>query len=260
MEPKGGRKAGDDGRKRRNPVKGNAAVPLTAEDGHGNYIDLDEEFAWRRNLTDAQKLFVFHYCCQSSLRKNAAEAARKAGYAEKTAKTKASQLVHNAEILAEIRNIGAQMLKRLTKVNLESAVKDIIDRKRRRLDVNPLDYYDIRECTTEDGFAYTHAKPKLPEDMTEDQKEHIVDVEFVGQRGLLHYRLADKVQAENELLKIWKDFAGTEDSGDGFDVESTAEIISGKVQLKTKVIRANRETAEMSDLAGFGAAERKEED
>ena len=53
-------------------------IPLCAMVGDDNYIILDEEFSWSRNLPDAQKLFVYYYAMQSSLKKNGAEAARKA--------------------------------------------------------------------------------------------------------------------------------------------------------------------------------------
>mgnify|MGYP000648897586 FL=1 len=51
-----------------------------------------------------------------------------------------------------------------------------------------------------------------------------------------------------------------EEQGNDFDVETTAEIIGEKVQLKTKIIRANKETADMSELATIGAIKKEEED
>ncbi len=236
-------------------------IPLCAMVGDDNYIILDEEFSWSRNLPDAQKLFVYYYAMQSSLKKNGAEAARKAGYSEKTAKSQANQLLKNPKILQEIKNISTQITSNLTKLDLELTVKDIIERKKARLRVNPLDFYDFEKQTTENGYTFTSATPKLPEDLTPEQKSNIVDVEFVGQRGLLHFKVADAIQAENELLKIYKDFMYDKDEQkDGYEVETTAEIIKGNLQVKTKVIHKNAEIAELSELKNNDSSTREEED
>lgn len=223
-------------------------------------INLDSEFKWTQSLTDGQRLFVFYYCNQSSLKKNAAEAARLAGYSSKTANVQAKQLLMSPQILAEIKNINSQLLKNLTKLNLESTVKDIISKKVARLQINVLDFYTVEQNTTEDGHTYTNVCIKTPDQLTDEQKDLIENIEFVGQRSVPYYKLPSKVQTENELLKIYKDFKDNGEQGNDFDVETTAEIIGEKVQLKTKIIRANKETADMSELASIGAVEREEED
>lgn len=224
------------------------------------FINLDAEFKWTQQLTDGQKLFVFYYCNQNSLKKNATEAVRLAGYSEKTAKGQAVKFFHSPEILTEIKNITSQMLKNVTKCTLESTVRAIIERKINRISMKPEDFYNIEKKTTDDGFEYTSAMIKTPDELTDEQKELIEDVEFVGQRSVPHYKLPSKIQTENELLKIYKDMKENEDSGNDFDVETTAEIIGEKLQVKTKILKANRETAEMSELAAIGAISREEED
>ena len=163
-------------------------------------------------------------------------------------------------ILAEIKNITPQILKNTTKTDLQTVVMDIIKRKTTRLYINPEDFYNIERKTTDDGFEYVNAMIKTPEELTDEQKELIEDVEFVGQRSIPHYKIPSKTQTENELLKIYKDLKDTEDNGNDFDIETTAEIIGEKLQVKTKVIKQNRETAEMSELAAIGAITREEED
>ena len=152
------------------------------------------------------------------------------------------------------------LLKNLTKLNLESTVKDIISKKVARLQINVLDFYTVEQNTTEDGHIYTNVCIKTPDQLTDEQKDLIENIEFVGQRSVPYYKLPSKVQTENELLKIYKDFKDNGEQGNDFDVETTAEIIGEKVQLKTKIIRANKETADMSELASIGAVEREEED
>lgn len=243
------------------PRKRKDNLPLIAILDSGNkYINLDTEFKWTQSLTDAQRLFIFHYCNQSSLKKNATEAARLAGYSVKTANVQAKQLLTTPYILSEIKNINAQILKNLTKLNLESTVKDIIARKQARLNMKPYDFYDIEKMVIGEGFEYTSATIKTPDQLTDEQKELIEDIEFVGQKSIPHYKLPSKIQTENELLKIYKDMKDNEEQGNDFDVETTAEIIGEKVQLKTKIIRANKETADMSELATIGAIKKEEED
>ena len=50
-----------------------------------------------------------------------------------------------------------------------------------------------------------------------------------------------------------------EGNKEGFEVETTAEIIKGNLQVKTKLIRANAEITELSGLRDK-AEERTEED
>lgn len=248
--------------KKKPPKQRKEHLPLIAftDTDKQTFINLDTEFKWTQSLTDGQRLFVFYYCNQNSLKKNAAEAARLAGYSIKTAKIQATKYLQTPEILSEIKNINTQLLKNITKTNLESTVKAIIARKTARLNMNPLGLYDIEHKITEEGFEYTSVTIKTPENLTDEQKELIEDIEFVGQRSIPHYKLPSKTQTENELLKIFKDFKDNEETGNDFDIETTAEIIGEKVQLKTKIIRANKETADMSELASIGALNKEEED
>lgn len=224
-------------------------------------INLDSEFKWTQSLTDAQRLFVFYYCNQALSKRNAAEAARLAGYSEKTANVQAKQLLMSPHIIAEIKNINSQLLKNLTKLNLENTIKDIIERKRERAMFNPIDVYDIEETTTPEGVRYVRGDVKPKSELTEKQKRMILGVKFEGQRGIVNYVTPDVAKEENDLINIYsKLFDKKDESGNDFDIETTAEIIGEKLQVKTKVIKQNRETAEMSELAAIGAITREEED
>jgi len=250
-------------KKRKTPAKiKKDKLPLIAftDKEKQNCINLDSELKWTQSLTDAQRLFVFYYSNQNSLKRNASEAVRLAGYSEKTAKVQAAKFLQSPEILAEIKNITSQLLKNLTKTNLESAVKAIIERKINRLNIKPEDFYNIENKTTPEGYEYVSATIKTPDELTDAQKELIEDVEYVGQRSIPHYKLPSKTQTENELLKIHKEMQSVEENGNDFDIETTAEIIGEKLQLKTKVICANKETADMSELATIRAANKEEED
>lgn len=246
-------------KKRKTPAK-KEKLPLIATVNDNTFVNLDTEFKWTQKLTDSQRLFVFYYCNQSFSKRNAAAAVKQAGYSKKTANVQAVKFLRTPEILAEIKNITPQILKNLTETNITSAVNEIIERKIKRLNMRPEDYYDIEMKTTPEGYEYISATMKTPDELTEEQKELIEDIEYVGQRSIPHYKLPSKTQTENELLKIHKELKETEDNGNDFDIETTAEIIGEKLQVKTKVIKQNRETAEMSELAAIGAITREEED
>lgn len=250
-------------KKRKTPAKiKKDKLPLIAftDKEKQNCINLDSELKWTQSLTDAQRLFVFYYSNQNSLKKNASEAVRLAGYSKKTAKVQAAKFLQSPEILAEIKNITSQLLKNLTKTNLESAVKAIIERKIKRLNMKPEDFYNIENKTTPEGYEHVSVTIKTPDELTDEQKELIEDVEYVGQRSIPRYKLPSKTQTENELLKIHKEMQSVEENGNDFDIETTAEIIGEKLQVKTKILKQNRETAEMSELATIGAVTREEED
>ena len=126
--------------------------------------------------------------------------------------------------------------------------------------MKPEDFYNIENKTTPEGYEHVSVTIKTPDELTDEQKELIEDVEYVGQRSIPHYKLPSKTQTENELLKIHKEMQSVEENGNDFDIETTAEIIGEKLQVKTKILKQNRETAEMSELATIGAVTREEED
>ena len=61
-------------------------------------------------------------------------------------------------------------------------------------------------------------------------------------------------------MKLKREMDGTGKDDDSFQVETTAEIIRGNLQVKTTVIKANAEITELSDLKQNSAKKREEED
>lgn len=231
------------------------APSLLAPVGEG-FIDIAREFSWKESLTDRQRLFVFYYLypVDNDAYHIASRAVKKARF-HGDATVTAAKLLNKDNVRREIANIGAQVNKIIVKVSLNEHLSAFIAQKLKRLKVVALDFYNFQVKSCDDN-TYVIATPKLPEELTPEQREMVLDVEFVGNRGILHYKLPNKIDVENELIRLIKDFAPKE-SGEGYEVEATADIIKGQLQLKAKVMRSN---LELSKLAGLddGAGEREE--
>lgn len=226
----------------------NDALMIVLDDE--SYIDINKELTWTKKLTNKQKAFIFYYLYpfKNNNRGKGAESARRAGYSKSSAIVQASQLLADKDIYEEIKNIREQISGNLIKLNLKTKLGEIIERKMQRLNIKPTDFYDIQSIDTESG-SYITADIKPKDELSEEQIDMIEDVEFVGQKGIAHYKLPNKREAENELLKILKDLFGEEkEDSDSMEVETTAEIIKGNLQLKTKVIKSNKEITDLSDL------------
>lgn len=228
-------------------------VPLTAILDDNSYIDINSELHWSRDtITDRQRLFIFYYICpaNNSAYNNATKACIKAGYTPRNSDIQAAKLIGRADILSECRSIGGQLLGKLTRANIERELTAYIEAKRRRTKIVPTDYYTFERVVDEDGASHIVTLPKLPEELTPEQRAMIVDVEFLGNRGIVHYKLPNKIEAENELIKMWETLGGANTATTGYDIEATADIIRGNLSLKAKVIQTNSDLRHSIGMTG----------
>lgn len=210
-----------------------------------SYIDIEKEFDFSENLTAKQKLFVFYYIfpINNPCYKNASASARKAGYKSTTSASCAETarcILKKDIIQKEISRLSQKITENLIKTGINESFPAIIASKTKRLYINPTDYYNFEQRETEEGNSYIVANAKPPEQLSPEQLEQILDVEFVGQKGIVHYRLPNKEDTENELVRLIKDFT-PQNKDNEFEVETTAQIIGQNLQLKTKVIKTNEE-------------------
>lgn len=239
--------------KKRRRSKAKEAFTVTLDDK--SVIDLDS-FDYGIKLTQKEKLFVFWYTFpENSAYHNMAAAARKAGYSQKTAKETGFRLRHSDKLSPII----AKFDKNVVKTSLDDAYHRILQRKIARADFNGLDFYNVSEVTDDNGKTYKNVTIKDPSEFTEDQKLCIDGIDFKGQRGIPYYMLPNRTAEENKLIELYEKANG-EDQKEGYEVETTAEIIKGNLQVKTKVIKNNAEIAELSDLRAGAATQRVEED
>ena len=239
--------------KGRRKGKAKETFSVTLEDG--SVIDLDSFDYGDVKLTQKEKLFILWYTYPaSSSYHDSAKSARKAGYSQKNARMSGYNLRHNPKIAPLI----AQFDKDVVKIGIEDAYHRIIQRKIARSEFKGLDFYNIENHIAENGKQYTSVTIKQPEELTEEQKLCIDGLEFVGQRSIPNYKLPNRTAEENKLIELYEKING-EGNKEGFEVETTAEIIKGNLQVKTKLIRANAEITELSGLRDK-AEERTEED
>lgn len=240
--------------KKRRRTKTKEAFTVTLDDK--SVIDLDS-FDYGVRLTQREKLFVFWYTYpgNNSAYHNMAAAARKAGYSQKTAKETGYRLRHSEKLSPIIAKFDQDVVK----TSLDDAYHRILQRKIARADFNGLDFYNVSEFTDDEGRTYKNVTIKDPSEFTEDQKMCIDGIDFKGQRGIPYYMLPNRTAEENKLIELYEKANG-EDQKEGYEVETTAEIIKGNLQLKTKVIKNNAEIAELSDLKAGAATNRIEED
>jgi len=240
-------------KKRRNS-KPKDTFSITLEDG--SVIDLDSFDYGDVKLTQKEKLFILWYTYPaSSAYHDSAKSARKAGYSQKNARMSGYNLRHNPKIAPLI----AQFDKDVVKTGIEDAYHRIIQRKIARSEFQGLDFYNIENHIAENGKIHTSVTIKKPEELTEEQKLCIDGVEFVGQRSIPNYKLPNRTAEENKLIELYEKING-EGNKEGFEVETTAEIIKGNLQVKTKIVKANSEITELSELTNIGAIKREEED
>ena len=238
--------------KRRNS-KPKDTFSITLEDG--SVIDLDSFDYGDVKLTQKEKLFILWYTYPaSSAYHDSAKSARKAGYSQKNARMSGYNLRHNPKIAPLI----AQFDKDVVKTGIEDAYHRIIQRKIARSEFKGLDFYNIENHIAGNGKIHTIVTVKQPEELTEEQKLCIDGIEFVGQHSIPNYKLPNRTAEENKLIELYEKING-EGNKEGFEVETTAEIIKGNLQVKTRVVKANSEITELSELRNK-TEERTEED
>lgn len=239
--------------KRQRKSKAKDTFSVTLEDG--SVIDLDSFDYGETKLTQKEKLFILWYTYPaSSAYHDSAKSARKAGYSQKNARMSGYNLRHNPKIASLI----AQFDKDVVKTGIEDAYHRIIQRKIARSEFQGLDFYNIENHIAENGNIYTSITIKEPEELTEEQKLCIDGIEFIGQRAIPNYKLPNRTAEENKLIELYEKING-EGNKEGYEVETTAEIIKGNLQVKTKIVRANSEITELSELRNK-TDERTEED
>lgn len=229
---------------------------IKADSVSSREIDLDS-FDWGEdcNLTDRQKRFVIWFTCPGKTYHNAMQAALKAGYTKNTATVESARMRRMPHISA--------LIKKFDDVYVRESIDDFfhtaLQTKITRASFDIKDFYERRTYTDTDGNEREYIGMKAPSDLTPEQRKCIDGIR-INNNGSPSYEFADRTHETEFLMKLKKELDGADKDDDSFQVETTAEIIKGNLQVKTKVIKANAEITELSDLKQNSAKEREEED
>lgn len=225
-------------------------------------LDISDAYDWTSlGDNDRHILFVYFYTLVGSASyHNAAESYRKAGY-----KGKNSQIIaKSANILRkkypEIDKKIAEIEENTIKSDLKDAKNAIIQMKMLQATYDPMDFIESVERSTESGEKYTLQVPKILEDIPKELRiACIKNIDYKSGAGKEVYELADKEKAQAEILAL-DEKINSEKQGNDFDIETTIDVIKGKLEVKTTVISNNAEIAELSELKNNDSSTREEED
>lgn len=207
-------------------------------------IDLDS-FDWGNDckLSEKQKYFCIWYTCPGKTYHNAYQSAVKAGYTKNSATVSAAAMRKRADIAAFIKKFDAMYVKESLDDFYHNAMFDKITRA--TFDV--ADFYEIKTYMDKDGNEREYLSIKAPSDLTPEQRKCIDGIK-INNNGTPSYEFASKTHETEFLMKMKEKLDGDGGDDDSFQVETTAEIIKGNLQVKTKVLRANAEITEVSEL------------
>ena len=218
-------------------------------------IDIDS-YEWGEDckLNEKQKLFVIWYV-YPPMKHNAVQALIKAGYTKKSASVLCASVRNNPEIASYIKRFEDKFLKQ----SLDNFYYEALQGKMTRATFDVNDFHEVKAYTDKDGIEHEYLSIKDPSELTPEQRKCIDGIK-INNNGTPSYEFADRTHETEFLIKLKREIDGAGKDDDSFQVETTAEIIKGNLQVKTKVIKANQETAELSELTTDSAKEREEED
>lgn len=195
------------------------------------------------------KLFCYYYTLfPSSTYHKGAESCRKAGYRPKYNKSLTQYAYSLRKRHPEIEEFIKKYEEKTIKADLIEAKNVILRRKLQQLNLNLKDFYETRKSVNEDGHEYEYIAIKNLEDISDEAAiTYIQNIDFKGSMGKPVYNLVDPNKIANELLQlVEKETAAKND--EGYNVETTAEIIKGRLTVQTKIITANEEMAKSADF------------
>lgn len=206
-------------------------------------------------LTRREKLFCFWYA-HPETRRNAAEAARRAGYSKPSAKRIASRLLKKEKVREAVRRAE----KCLFDTSITDCYNAILRKTINRVTIDRTSLYRFESVIDGEGGELLKVTPKKPEELTAAQKDLIECVEYSGSCGLPNYRLYPSEKADREIIRLHELMSEAERESGGYDVETVVDVVKDTLQVKARLMRRNREIAESAELREGTGEARAEED
>ena len=176
-------------------------------------------------LTGKEVRFIFWYTYPGSdAFMHKTKAALRAGYAEKHAG------IYGQNLVKKLYKTIKDALDTRVKADLETEYHRILEMKKRRVHYNVSDFVD-----SENNFKSIH-------DLTPEQCELVDGVDLKGKDAVPALILPNREREMNSLIQMYEKITGLlGDTGSGYDVEATSEIIKGKLQMKVSMRKQKAE-------------------
>ncbi|MCQ2086623.1 MAG: terminase small subunit [Bacilli bacterium] len=212
-----------------------------------NYeFDLDS-YPWKNpKLTQKEKLFVFY----SSTLFNNSEAARRAGYAEKSA------FVTGNKLSIKLKEEIDAFKQKLIKTNIKQAAEQIMRMKSLAATYDPSEFYENKVVYTKSGDPIKIDVMKPLEDIPEEMRRACITGIQSGRDGT-NFSFVSKEKAQADILNHNRELNGDQDKNE-FDVQLTLEGIKNTVTANIKVANVNKGRAEKA--AEIDTAENSEDE
>ena len=219
--------------------------------------DLDSIDWGEEKLTKREKLFCFWYA-HPETGGNAALAARKAGYTRGTAKNAGHSLLQRGKIKRAVALLEGTVKKEA----IACAYNKIIQKHINRATVDRTSFYRFETVANDNGTERLKVTPKMPEELTESQKDLIESVEYSGNYGLPNYKLYPAEKSEKEIVRMFERMHGLDRQDAGFDAETVVDVVSLKegLRVKARLMQRNSEIAALAGLRDSSSDARAEED
>lgn len=178
---------------------------------------------------------------------NASESYKKTGVKCKNSQSLAKTAYDFRKKHPEIEEFIADFEEKQIKTDLKEAKNAILRIKLKQATMNPKKFLENKTRRTRDGDEYTCLDLKdINEISDEDAITYINRIDMKGSEGKVVYELIDKAKVQNEIIALAEKEKQSGGS-DGMEVETTAEIIKGNLQLKTKIIQNNKKIDDSTD-------------
>lgn len=178
---------------------------------------------------------------------NASESYRKTGTKCKNSQSLAKTAYEFRKKHPEIEEFITNFEEKQIKTDIKEAKNAILRMKLKQAMMNPKNFLENKKRRTKDGDEYTTLDLKDIDDISdEDAITYINKIDMKGSDGKIVYELIDKAKIQNEIIAL-ADKDNNGDSSDGMEIETTAEIIKGNLQLKTKIIQNNKKIGDSID-------------
>ena len=218
--------------------------------------DLDSINWGEEKFTYREKLFCFYYA-HPETGGNAALAARKAGYTKETARRAGFSLLQKGKIKRAVARLNGIIRGEA----IADAYNRVIQKQINRATLDRTSFYNFETVISDNGNERLKVTPKMPEELTEAQKDLIECVEYSGNYGLPNYRLYPADKAEREIVRMYERMNGLDRQDARLDAEAVVDVISLKegLQVKARLMQRNSEIAALANLRDSTDA-RAEED